>query len=53
MLIVMTMNVWLIIAVIVGHFVGWFLYSLFIHKHMNMDAEEVPLSNKLDRELDN
>lgn len=50
MLIVMTMNVWLIIAVVVGHLLGWFLYSLFIYKHVCPDLQRVPL--KRDQELD-
>lgn len=32
MLIVMTMNIWLILAVVVGHGVGWLLYTLLLHK---------------------
>lgn len=34
MLIVMTMNVWLIIAVIVGHVLGWFLYAVILSNRL-------------------
>lgn len=53
MLIVMTMNVWLIIAVIVGHLVGWLLYSVLIHKYVGTHAQTAPSLHKTDPELDN
>lgn len=35
MLIVMTMNVWLIIAVVVGHVLGWFLFSVILGRRIS------------------
>lgn len=35
MLIVMTMNVWLIIAVIVGHTLGWFIFSVVLGSYLS------------------
>lgn len=36
MLIVMTMNVWLILAVIFGHALGWLIYSFVLAKKANL-----------------
>lgn len=42
MLIVMTMNIWLIIAVVVGHGLGWVVYALVLHKKV---GGIIPLDN--------
>lgn len=39
MLIVMTMNVWLIIAVVVGHLLGWLIYALALHKKLTVSKD--------------
>lgn len=35
MLVVMTMNVWLIIAIVVGHVLGWFLFNVIFAKRIS------------------
>lgn len=44
MLIVMTMNVWLIIAVVLGHAVGWLGYS-FVYKYMSRGEKDASLDD--------
>ncbi|KAI0566341.1 Ctr copper transporter [Gracilaria domingensis] len=40
MLIVMTMNVWLIVAVVAGHALGWTVYALAIHRTLKDGANK-------------
>ena len=42
MLIVMTMNVWLIIAVVAGHALGWFVYSIALHNQLSKRMTDSP-----------
>lgn len=44
MLLVMTMNIWVILAVIVGHILGWLFYTFAVHrflfrKNQNLDND--------------
>eukprot|EP00177_Eucheuma_denticulatum_P000668 GFKZ01001196.1.p2 GENE.GFKZ01001196.1~~GFKZ01001196.1.p2 ORF type:complete len:169 (-),score=23.16 GFKZ01001196.1:707-1213(-) len=48
MLIVMTMNVWLIIAVVVGHLLGWLVYAFALHKPLTVSKDAFPDGKDVD-----